>query len=67
LAGWVRVVLESKDIVLVRLKVQIKVHVVRILGSPEGGVECNLLHILVMVEVSWFVPDIGGGGSLARR
>jgi hypothetical protein len=62
LARWVRVVSEPKDIVLVGLEVQVKAHIVRILGSTERGVECDFLHILVMVGVPWFILDIGGGG-----
>jgi hypothetical protein len=51
----------------VRLEVKIKAHIVGMQGDTEGGVERDLLHVSVMVGVSWFIFDIGGGGLLAER
>ena len=64
LARWIRVVSEPKNIMLVRLKVQVEANIVRVLGSPVRGVKGDLFHIFVVVGVSWFVRDVGSGGSL---
>jgi hypothetical protein len=50
----------------VGLEVQVKAHVVGGLRGGEGGVEHDLLHVLVMVGVSRFVFDIGSRGSLTE-